>query len=243
MKIFVEVPPTSSRRRLREYAELLKGLVNAVFVPEAPLGYPKALAIVVAHIIGEAVGVPAIASIRTRDVNANALISMLGAAKLLGLYGVLITRGDPPAFGKEVSDIGTEDAIKLVRTNKRLRGLRVGVVVSLAKDLTLIRERLLNLDIDFAFVTRMWSPSQVKNEVFEKARGRGVEIVPYVVVSREEDFGKVFELLRGHQRIWRPQEVPSLVEELKGLVDGVLITSPYRFETVVEVLKSLVGYR
>ncbi len=237
--MLIEIPPTSSRRRVLEYAKCVEDLVDAVFVPEAPLGRPRALSIAVAHLVSEATGVPAIASVRTKDINANALVSMLGAAKLLNLHGVLITRGDPPLMGKEVGDLGTEDAIKLARADRRLRGLRLGVVVSLAKSRGMISERLLGLDIDFAFVTRMWDPEQMNDDVFSAARRRGVEIVPYVVVSRSEEAERVFELLKGHQRVWRPSEVPRLVELLEGLVDGILITSPHRFETSIEVLRSL----
>lgn len=236
MELWIEVVPSTKRERVFEKVAQVRELVDAVFVPEAPLGYPRAHAIAVAHLVKEFFGLPALASIRTRDINANALVSLLGAALILGLDGVVVTRGDPPVLGRAVEDIGTEDAIKIARSDRRLKGLKLGVIVSLAKSYARISERLLGMDIDFALVTRLWSPEQVRHEVFEKARKRGIKIVPYVVVSKESDRDRVFKMLRGHQRVFTVEEVEHLVKDLEGFVDGVVITAPASFVDAIQAL-------
>ncbi len=239
MEVWLEVAPSTNRGRVLERVSMVKEMVDAVFVPEAPLGYPRAHAIAVAHVVKEALGVRAFASLRTLDVNTNALISLLGASLVLGIDGVIVTRGDRPAFGSEVRDVGTEDAIRIARSDKRLRSLKLGVVVSLAKGYAKISERLLGLDIDLALISRLWRAEQLDHEVFKEARKKGVKLYPYIVVSSEEERERLFSMLQGHQRVFLEHEVPEFVKELEDLVDGIVITAPLNFRVAIKVLESV----
>ncbi len=237
MELWIEVVPSTKKERALERVAKVRHLIDKVFVPEAPLGYPRAHAIAVAHVIQESLEVPSIASVRTVDVNANALVSLLGAAVLLGIEGVVITRGDPPAFGNTVNDVGTEEAIRIARLDHRLKLLKLGVVVSLAKGYSKISERLLGLDIDFALLSRVWNRDQLKHEVFSEARRKGIKLITYIVVAKGNEKEKVFKLLEGHQRVFEPSEVETFVKELEGLVDGILITSPLDHMAFVEAVE------
>jgi len=236
VELWIELVPSTRRERILEKVSLVRDLVDAVFIPEAPLGYPRAHSVAVAHVVKELSGLRAFASVRTRDVNANALLSLLGAAVLLDIDGVVVTRGDPPVFGSAVDDIGTEDAVRLARSDRRVQHLRLGAIVSLAKGYAEISERLLGLSIDFVLVTRLWRPEQLMHSVFSSARRRGVRVVPYLVVSSESERSIVFEMLKGHQKVFTIEEVEEFIECLRDLVDGVIVTAPRSFIDAVRAL-------
>jgi 5,10-methylenetetrahydrofolate reductase len=77
-EIWVEIPPSRNPSKLTRVARLIRGLVDKIDVPEAPMGQPSAHAVAVAHVLSKEAMVPAIANIRLLDINANALASLLG---------------------------------------------------------------------------------------------------------------------------------------------------------------------
>jgi len=236
MKLLVEVAPRRNRERLLEEVSKLANYVDAVFIPDAPLGKPSAHAIAVAHIVSESLGLEAIPSIRLRDVNTNGLLNLVGAAKILGIRSIVLVRGDPPAHGVPVDDIGTEEAIALLRGVRAFQGIRLGLVVSMAKGYEMIGERL-RLPINMALVSRLWRPRDLEHEVFAEARKRGIEIYPYIVVASEARRRAVYEMLRGHQPVYLPREAAKVLEELRGLCDGVLVSSPMDPGACLELLR------
>jgi len=236
MKVLVEVAPRRNREKLVEEVSKLVNYVDAVFVPDAPLGKPSAHAIAVAHVISETLGIEAIPSVRLRDINTNALMNLVGAAKLLGIRSIVLVRGDPPAHGAPVDDIGTEEAVELLKKSRSFREMRLGLVVSMAKGYEMIAERL-RLPIDMVLVSRLWRPQDLEHDVFAEARKRGVEVYPYIVVASPRDRDRVYEMLRGHQPVYLPREAVDVVEALRGLCDGVLISSPAGIEASLELLR------
>ncbi len=236
MEVWAELAPSKSRGKLVERASRLRGLVDCFNVPEAPLGRPKAHAIAVAHVVSEATGVPVVANLRLLDVNANGLVSLANAARLLGLRGLVLLRGDPPAYGRPVKDVGTEEAVRLLAGMKL--GLQLGVILSLAYPPEAIASRL-SLPLDFVLVTRMWKPEQLMAEPIQAARGRGVRVIPYIVVAEADQAREVYEMLKGHQPVYEPEEAGDVASSLVGVADGVLVSSPLSEKALVEAVRSV----
>ncbi len=237
MRIIAEVAPTRSRDRLASMMARLRGLVDAVDVPEAPLARPGAHSIAVAHMVEHHFGIDAIAHIRLIDVNWTGFESLLGAALLLGVDEVVVLQGDPPLRGNPVDQISTEEAVRFVKEKSRYSGLRVGAVASLARIDAELEERM-GIGADFYLVTRLSVPSQLDRPPIQEARRRGAEVYPYIVVATEKNRDLLARSL--NPQLFAPVErVPGMVEELQGLADGVLISVPLDFDGLVEALRLL----
>ncbi len=237
MRIVVELAPSRNRDALEEVLRSIRDFVDTVFFPEAPLGIPMVLAVAWAW-IARSMGFHSIASVRLCDVNLNALVSIARAAELLELEGILIVRGDPPKHGRCVAEIGSEEAIEILR--RYVRRLRLGLVVSMAKSLEEIETRLRRARPSFVFVTRLWSKDPKLVEVSKRCRELGTELYPYVVVApTEEERMRIYNLLQGHQPVYLPNEVPNIVDELEPYVDGIVLTAPGYPKTLVEALRIL----
>jgi 5,10-methylenetetrahydrofolate reductase len=233
-EVWVEVPPSRKPEKLVRIARMIRGLVDAVDVPEAPMGRPSAHSIAVAHVVSREAMVPAVANIRLLDVNANALASLLGAALLLRLRGVVLLQGDPPMYGRPVGHLSTEEAVRFAR--EYAPALKVGVVLSLAKPPEKIAERL-KLPVDFYLATRLFKPSQLEGQL-QEARLQGRKVIPYIVVAEGDDKRAMYEMLKGHQPVFEPAELPSFIRAISSLVDGVLVSAPTSHKTLVEALKA-----
>ncbi len=235
LEVWAEIKPSPNRGKIVETARAIKDFVDYIDVPEAPMGIPKAHSIAVAAVIRYEVGVKCIANIRLLDINTNGLISLAGAALLLGLEGIVLLRGDPPAYGKPVMDIGTEDAIRILKSNRRLKELRIGAILSLARDY----HKRLEIPADFFLVTRLWKPSQLENEAIRSFRLKGGKIIPYIVVAEKDEKKHLYLLLKGHQPVFEPAEAAEFTRKLVGLVDGVLVSAPLSSKTLVEAVKAV----
>lgn len=234
-EVWAEVEPSRSRARVLSVARSVRGLVDVVNVPEAPLGKPSAHAVAVAYVAGREAFAESVANLRLLDVNANALISLVGAAELLGLRGVVLLRGDPPRHGRPVRELSTEEAARLLK--RRGVGVQVGAILSLAKPPEEQAKRL-SQPIDLFLATRLWNPRQLEGPV-QEARRRGKKVIPYIVVAEADNKKLLYEMLQGHQPVYEPADVPCVAKSLIGLVDGVLVSAPLSKKTLVEALKAL----
>ena len=234
LEVWAEIPPSRRREKIASLARALRGLVDVIDVPEAPLGRPSAHAIAVAHVASVEAGAPAVANVRLLDVNANGLLSLLGAAELLGLAGVVLLQGDPPAYGEPVAQLSTEEAVLLAR--KTARRLQLGAILSLAKPQPLLAERL-SLPLDFLLATRLAKPSQLGG-VVQEARRSGKKIIPYIVVAEADEKSEVYKMLEGHQPVYEPSEIPGVMREIACLADGILVSAPTSHKALVEALKA-----
>ncbi len=235
MEIWAEVSPSKNPAKVVAVARSIRGLPDVVNVPEAPLGKPSAHAIAVSYLVAREAVAHGVANIRLLDINANALLSLVGAAQLLGLRGVVLLQGDPPKYGRPVAELSTEAAVKLVKS----KGLRVelGAILSLAKPVEEQAKRLAQ-PMDFFLATRLWSPRQLGGVVQEARRRWGKRIIPYIVVAEADNRKLLYETLRGHQPVYEPEDLPRVMKELVGLVDGVLVSSPLSEKTLREALKA-----
>ena len=235
MRVIAEVVPTRSGEKLNAVIGRLRGLVDAVDIPEAPLARPGAHSIAVAHMVKYHFGVDAIAHIRLIDVSWTGFESLLGAAILLGVDEIVVLQGDPPLRGEPVGQIPTEEAVKFVKEDPRYSRLRVGAVASLAKVDSELEERM-SIGADFYLATRLSVPSQLSRVPIQEARKRGARVYPYIVVVTEKNRDLLFRRL--NPQLFAPVErVPGMVEELEGLADGVLISVPLDFEGLLETLR------
>lgn len=235
MEIWAEVAPSKNPAKVVSVARSIRGLPDVVNVPEAPLGKPSAHAIAVSYLVAQEAMAQGVANIRLLDINANALLSLVGAAQLLGLRGVVLLQGDPPRYGRPVAELGTEEATRLVKA-KGLR-LEIGAILSLAKPVEEQAKRL-SQPIDFFLATRLWTPRQLGGAIQEARRLQGKKIIPYVVVAEADNRKLLYDMLQGHQPVYEPEDMPRVLKELTGLVDGILVSSPLSEKTLREALKA-----
>ncbi|WP_052287747.1 hypothetical protein [Hyperthermus butylicus] len=237
MELWAEVSPSRSRKKLSQLAGRLHGLADYIDVPDSPMGIPVAHALGVAGFLALR-GLRVVANIRLADINANALLSLAGAARLLGVQGLVLLQGDPPVYGKHVGQVSTEYGVKLLRGWEGAEGLRLGVILSLARGDEELASRL-SLPVDFVLATRLWEPGQLDRPPIREARRRGIRVIPYVVVAPENRVGELAKLLSGHQPVFTVEEMLDFVLGLRGLVDGVLVSSPLSHSLLVEALRRL----
>ncbi|BEP18391.1 methylenetetrahydrofolate reductase [Pyrofollis japonicus] len=235
LEVWAEIAPSKNPAKIVSVARSIQGLADVVNVPEAPLGKPSAHAIAVAYLAAREAYAEAVANVRLLDINANALLSLAGAAKLLGLRGLVLLRGDPPKYGRPVNELTTEAAAKLLR-GKNI-DLEIGAILSLAKPPEMLAVRL-SQPIDVFLATRLWKPSQLGGVVQEARLRQGKKIIPYIVVAEADNRKLLYKMLEGHQPVYEPEDVPKLLAEISKLVDGILVSAPLSEKTLREALRA-----
>ncbi len=235
MEIIAEVEPTRSREKLESWIPPLRGLVDWIDVPESPLGVARAHSVAVAHYVEETYGIPAIAHLRTYDVNLVALRSLVGAAVLLGLKRIVLLRGDPPRSGAPCSSgLDPEAGIVEARTHG-LGRLSVGLLLSARKSRSDIQRRLRS-GPDFVFVLNAALPRL--REIASEARRAGVRVYPYLIVETERN-RYITSGMPDYTPRYKVREVLDVVKSLPGLVDGVILSVPGDYESLAIIAERL----
>jgi hypothetical protein len=234
LEIIAEVEPTRSREKLKRWVPPLRGLVDWIDIPESPLGVPRAHSIAVASYIQSVYGIPSIAHLRVSDVNVVGLKSLVGAAVLLGVKRVVLLRGDKPSEGSVCSNLAPEDAIQHAR-NHSLGLVEVGLLVSARRDLPEIEERLSRRP-DFILVLNA-TPERLK-VVSEAAARVGARVYPYIIIETPRNQWLVKSMPK-HVVRYEASKVSKIVESIKDIVDGVVLSVPGDYEGLRLVAEKL----
>ncbi len=220
MELIAELTPVVDRTKLLKKLEALKPLVDKVDIPEAPGGKPTAHSLAVGA-LAKQTGFEPIVHIRLLDVNKTGLKSLLGGAYVLDIKHVVVLQGDPPAEGRPVGEVSTEEAVEEA---KKL-GLRAGALLSLRRD---YKRRVETIRADFYLALHLTDAKQLE--------GLPPVVYPYVIV-RTSSNSALIERLR--QTAVGPQEALTLVKALEGVAPGVVISVPGDFDALVGLLKQI----
>jgi hypothetical protein len=203
-------------------------------IPEGPGGYPGIFSIATAMYIKYRYGYHVLPHIRLYDINRLALLSIANAIKEYGLDGIVLLRGDKPWKGSIVNDLGSEDALKLLK--KKKYGFLKGLILSLNYPLEKIIERL-KLKADFYHVINYGiGREELLKSVYKEARNLGVKIYTFILlgIGRNEE---LFKKLK--QPYIKPEELKDQLIVLKNISDGVVLSSPFE---PLEGIDTLIRY-
>lgn len=233
MEILLELPPYS-RNRVEKVVSATNNLLNGYFIPCAPAGVPMvdcfaASVYVVARYHSEVY-----CSLRTRDYSLNHILEKAKTASEFGLSGVLVTRGDPPKHGFDCNDYATEFVVNHIREH----GLRVdlGIVLSTRFTVEEMVKRVERVKPDFVTIIK-FSGNHLKHLKTLVHAFSGVKrIFAFILLGLGGNI-ELFEKLG--QPYVLPGELEALIEELRGLVTGVILSSPIELYGAVEVVKSI----
>lgn len=237
MKVIAELEPTRNREKLLARVKMLAPNVDAIDIPEAPMGRPIASApVLAAHLKALYPTLSFIPHIRVIDVNRVGLLSIAGGLKAAGVEEAVLLRGDDPAEGTVVNDLDVEEAAALVKT--RIRGApRLGAMLSIRYPREKIASRLLS-SLDFFMVLRALHDREKLAWVAGEARRLGKRLYAYIIVYSERNREKLLSML-GDQPLYPLDRVEEAAEALRGTVDGVVVSSPGDVDAVVKACQRL----
>ncbi len=241
MKLIVELEPTRNREKLERFIGMLASMpcVWRVAVPDAPLGRPKASALLLASVLENA-GIPSIVHMRLRDYNRLAFEQMVWGAYLAGIRYILFLRGDPPAVGRDVNEVSSEEAVRYVKSNDRLRDLKVGVYISLRFNESDIIRRVEATRADF-YVMNRFDPSLEKHGAIASLIKRisGGSVYAYLITAPQRELRSLSERLSG-QTVYALEKLPEILEAYRDRgLDAALVSAPGHFQDLLEVLRPM----
>ncbi|MCE4620099.1 MAG: methylenetetrahydrofolate reductase [Desulfurococcales archaeon] len=212
MELVAELDPPRDPKKLLEIVSGLARIYDWIDIPDAPLGKPNYNSPVISAYL-TAHGYKVIAHLRTSDVNTIALKTITKTLGALGVRRIVYLKGDPPQQGSSVGDFTPEQAVYYART--RPEAPEPGLLLSLRKPITVIRERLrvpagfyLVLNYDWEKHSTLSLLSQLKSEA------PGKRFYVYAII-REECTRSTEEVVEGAKR-------------LQWIAEGLVISSPAR---------------
>ncbi|MEB3773972.1 MAG: hypothetical protein GSR86_03485 [Desulfurococcales archaeon] len=220
MELIAELDGSRDLRELEEKVNPLKDLYDWIDLPDSPMGSPGPFSILAGCILEERYGVKTIPHLRLADLNMLAVKSIAKTLPLTRIKRLVLLRGDKPRSGSMVEDLTPEEAMAIFR--RRNPGIEVGLLLSMRKPWNTILERL-EAGPDFILVlNHTMKPLEDLEKLSREARGRGIKVYPYIIVETRRNK----ELLKGVRGVIGDSMVYSYISRIKGLVDGLLISSP-----------------
>lgn len=231
MELLAEVEPTRSSMKLSALASAAR-YADWVDVPDSPMGVPRSLSLIVAHILQCSHGLAAIPHVRVVDHNRIAIESIVGSLGIAGFRRIVFLRGDAPRGSSYVSDVTPEEAVEMVRM--RYSGsIEAGLILSMRKPLHEISSRLAKAD--FFLVLNAESYWDRFEQASKEAKRVGAKLYPYVVVETPVNTNLLSRA--GVKAPWRLSQVKEAVEKFWGLVSGILVSVPGDPRGLAEALK------
>lgn len=237
MKIFVELEPTGRAHKFEEWLESIKGLVDGVHIPDSPLGVPRTHPLALS-VLAMKHGISPTCHLRLMDINKVAFISLIRGALVLSIKRLLFVRGDPPKIRDTtvVTDLTTEDAIKFVKKELKLKELIVGATLNVKFSMNKILKRL-ESGADFYLAMHCYSPEDISDELLKELKVRNAKLYSYFIVETKKNRGIIRSFLKDLP-INYSKNMMERFESFDGLVDGLVVTSPGDFEGSLNVLRS-----
>ncbi len=217
------------------YLPWVAELADAADIPESPLGEPHPSAVGVAAYLKGKHDMEVYPHVRIRDLNIIALVSKAYLTRILGLDGLVLLRGE--GQGRPCLNLGTEEAAEKIKSLKGLGDLRLGAILSLKFSPEKIVERGSNPNLNFYLIIRFSLP--LPNELvnaLQRVRSEGKELYAYVLIASELNRDLVSKL---GQPYIHEEEVNEFVNDVEGIVDGVILSVPKDREGLKRVLLNL----
>jgi len=190
-------------------------------LPEGPGGYPGISSIATSIYLKTVYSVESIPHVRLYDLNRLALLSIANAVKEFELRGLLLLRGDKPIEGVVVNDIGSEEALILLK--KKGYSFPIGLLLSLNYPLERIVDRV-SMKADFYYVLNYSEHKfDTLREVSKAARKNGSKIYVFILLGIGKNL-KLFKKL-GQPFVY-PEELYETLLKLREIVDGIILSSP-----------------
>ncbi len=230
-RLLVELPPHPRLEKLVGVVRALEGVVDGFDVPDAPLGLVLPQAVVLAARLRCVVRGVLVAHMRVIDHSLSGAVYMAEAAKAVGLDGLVLLRGDRPALGDPLPH-STEEVARAIRG--RVRGLRLGALLSPRRGPEEVRRRVRSRLFDFFLVLRATEASdEALSALAAEAGSVGAEVYGYVMVARRPPAG-----LEG-QPFVPPERAAEEVERVTRLLGGVVLSVPEGLARLVEVARAV----
>jgi hypothetical protein len=232
LELIAELPPKRSLDKMARVASRLLELADSLDVPDAPLGAPAPSSPVMAAAIRSALGGRAdlIAHLRLLDVSPLGVVNIAMSMEAAGVSRLLLLRGDRPALGDPCNT--DPEAMAAVIRSLGIR-VRVGHLLSLAKPMDQVLRRA-SSGADFYVITRPWRSGLV-SEVVRGAHLRGSKLYVYLVLLTEANADALRSIPR--EELVTMSEVREAIERLRGVVDGVIVSSPRDLESQLSALR------
>lgn len=220
MEYLFELVP-KSRRVIDEIIGFARDFFDIYTIPEGPGGYPGIYSLATAMYLKYKYDLKTFPHVRLYDINRLALLSIANAVEAYGLDGLVLLRGDKPWQGRIVVDIGTEEALCLLK--KKNYRFRKGAIISLRYPFEKIMERI-RLGADFYHAINYdASKDQLLSMIYREASRLGVKIYVFILLG----IGKNKELfVKLNQPFISSEELKDRLEALRGLSDGVVLSTP-----------------
>lgn len=248
---FELVPPKSNIEKLLKRIEPIVNLVDAFNITDTPLGMPRIPSFMFASILLQRFNVKTIVHLKTINMNKVALKSIIYGCAALGIYGVLVVRGDKPSEGNEVSDAWPEEIVSWGKSDDRTSLLKLGMVAGPPLDPQRLSKKL-SAKPDFMITQVMLRINDAKNfhqrllDVF-KMYGWRPQIYVNLVVPTDKNSEAIKEIakLAGISILdnvtMTIDEFRNVVYELEKIYDGIVLSSPMDLEGGIEFIKYLRG--
>ncbi|ADI31518.1 5,10-methylenetetrahydrofolate reductase [Staphylothermus hellenicus] len=209
------------KKLIDEIVDLARDFFSIYTIPEGPGGYPGIYSLATAMYLKYKYDLKAFPHIRLYDINRLALLSIANAVEAYGLEGLVLLRGDKPWKGIIVEDIGTEEALSLLK--KKGYRFEKGAIISLRYPYEKIIERI-RLGADFYHVINYdASKDQLLTRIYREANRLGVKIYVFILLGIGGNKGLFAKL---NQPYISPGELKDRLEALRNMCDGVVLSTP-----------------
>ncbi len=238
-RVIAELAPSKRLRKLLERANQISRYVDAIDIPDAPLGLFYGSASIIAVLLHDRLGIPVIPHIRLNTYMLDGVINLIVGLDLAGINEVVLLRGDPPRLGRD-SELETTHVLSIAK--KYVPHLQYGGLISLRYPVNEVVKRL-NEGFDFFLVLRYSGKGEKIGKIVKEARTRRKALYPYLIVATSRNADLVARNLSG-QPFFRVNELTKIVGEATDLFNGIIISCPGDHEGLVQALrlvKSIVG--
>uniref|UniRef100_A0A7J3ZK57 Methylenetetrahydrofolate reductase (NAD(P)H) n=1 Tax=Fervidicoccus fontis TaxID=683846 RepID=A0A7J3ZK57_9CREN len=229
MRLLLEIQPSRNRDKLRRVLVRAGECFDEVFIPDSPMGYPKASTLSIASLAVE-LGLKATISIRVIDYSWTGLVNQIYGAKIVGVKGILFLRGDAPVRGSIVNDLTPEQALRLLKSDARLKDIEGGLTLSMRFPLDKILERVRE-NADFYVVLR-----KSREKVEQVASVTNSKLIGYAIVVIEENRDFVLSNF-AHEDVVFINELKRHLEEWSPPLEALIISAPRAIEKTVEFVQ------
>lgn len=231
MEILLELPPYS-RNWVEKAVSATNSLFDGYFIPCTPAGVPMVDCFAMGVYVVAKYGSEVYCSLRTRDYTLNHILEKAKAASELGLGGVLVTRGDPLKHGFDCNDYTTEFVVSYIREH----GLQVdlGIVLSTRFTVEEMTKRVERVKPDFVTIIKFGRNDLERLKNLAQTSSGVKKTYVFILLGLGGNI-ELFEKLR--QPYMLPDELGAVMEGLRGLVTGIILSSPIELHNAVEVVK------
>ncbi len=240
MKILHEFVPT---RKFLKLAEEIKDLVDGWNITDSAAGIPAPSGTAVSCVLKtkypDKIVIPIFILHYKGPVEVGGLAL---AADAVGVDGLVLTMGDVPKYGEPIKMLkSSEEARNFLRTNVRLKNLKLGCLLSARRPVEDSIARVRD-DWDFVFFMRLEDKSfPILEQIAKECKRLNKPIYSYFLVKtpRNEEIIKMI----GWPVTTTMDQVEEYATKLEGIVDGIIPTCAGDHEGDKELLRKLQKFR